>query len=160
MTEYPVEGPGSPATALPRSMARLTDFVLSVLVPWGLVGAALSGHVKDGKLDLSTTAKLAVLAILLVIPFLYETVFVAWRGQTPGKMIGGLRVTSRATGEVPTVRDAAVRALIPLPFLGAMLFRPVFLIGYVAVFASAAVARGLPIGWHDRVAGTIVVRTR
>ena len=160
MTDYPTSGPGSPATALPRAMSRLTDFVLSVLAPWAVLGAILRSHVHNGKLEISTGAKVAVVAVLLLVPFLYETAFVAWRGQTPGKMIGGLRVLSRANGEVPTIRDAAIRAVIPLPFLGAMLFEPALLLGYIAVFASAAVAKGLPIGWHDRAAGTIVVRTR
>jgi uncharacterized RDD family membrane protein YckC len=90
--------------------------------------------------------------VLVAFMALYEVAFVAWRGQTPGKMITRIRVVkARTGGRVGVLRSLA--RLVPLM----MIVIPV--VGYV----GAAVAYGWAIldeegrGWHDRLAGTRVV---
>jgi len=87
--------------------------------------------------------------------FVYQTAFVALRGQTPGMDLLDLKVVDPATGEHPGWARAALRAL---PTTAAR-FVPTALGGTVAMLAVGVSAplsdrrRGL----HDLLAGTIVV---
>ncbi len=137
-----------------RSVAFLVDAaVVAALASagWLLVGAAVL--IGGG---LSSTPEFAqewlewvaatTLSILIVV--CYFTVFVAWRGQTPGKMLLGLRIL-RATGEEVTFAQALIRWMAQ--GLGALLFG----IGFLMVAFSRRKQ-----GLHDKLAGTYVVRVR
>ncbi len=86
----------------------------------------------------------------------YHTFFVARRGRTIGKMMTGLTVEGRDTREIPTWDRALIRALVPV------------VLGNVPnQFLAVALTVGLGVsilihperrGWHDRAAGTWVVR--
>ncbi len=92
------------------------------------------------------------LTLLLVLVGVYEVVPVALKGVTLGKAVTGLRVRRQGGGSVP-VALAAVRAVLlyaPL-FLGAYA-----LLGFIVLLLSFVIPRS-GRGFHDRIAGTIVV---
>lgn len=123
-----------------------------------------------------------IVSILLpLLPYLYSIGFHAWRGQTPGKLVAGIRVT-RPDGNRIHLREAVLRDAVPLLltvagllFLAASAMRTsgpgsvdVGILGYQAV-------GWISFGWfvlelltmlmnprrralHDFVAGTVVVR--
>lgn len=87
--------------------------------------------------------------------FVYETAFLAVRGQTPGMDLVQLKVIVPATGEHPSWRRAALRTL-PLTLLRVV---PTAIFGTVAMLLvgiSAPVDRRRR-GLHDFLAGTIVI---
>ena len=91
------------------------------------------------------------LLLTLVAMIGYETLMLANGGQTLGKMLLGLRVV-RADLAPPTVQDGLVRSLVidllwivPLAWL---------------VLAVVIERHPRRQGWHDRAAGTLVVRSR
>ncbi|MGH9118205.1 MAG: RDD family protein [Acidimicrobiales bacterium] len=89
-----------------------------------------------------------VLALLL----LYETAFVATRGQTPGKMIIGTKIVNEASGEPIGWGPAFMRAL--LPAIGYM----ICLILAVGVYLTAFLDKsGRLQGWHDRLGHDLVI---
>ena len=112
---------------------------------------------------------------------LYEPVTVAWRGQTLGKAICGVKTVRIADGETPHLGQTFVRWVIPaavgvvlssgavrillsdgqIPDSGAgrgfgllaviIMWTPV----YLSSFLDNGVGRR---GWHDKAAGTVVVK--
>ncbi len=72
----------------------------------------------------------------------------AWRGQTVGKIVFGIRVVRRNTGEVPGAGAVAVRALVRL--VDASLF---YLVAFIAALISPRNQR-----FGDQAARTLVVR--
>jgi uncharacterized RDD family membrane protein YckC len=156
----PAEGPGSLAPILPRALARLTDLVLSLLVPVTVLVALFGETTVDAQgQDVVTYpdwVRLAPVAILAA----YEIGLVAWRGQTVGMMIGGLTVIRERDGLPPTQQDAARRAAVPVICIGFGLIIPIFQIAYLAVYLSPILEPRTRKGWHDRLAGTLVVRRR
>ncbi len=86
----------------------------------------------------------ALFSMLLVV--CYFTLFVGWRGQTPGKMLLGLKII-RVSGEEVGYARALVRGFgqgLGLLFFG---------LGFLMV-ASSRRKQGL----HDKLAGTYVIR--
>ena len=102
----------------------------------------------DGTFSIAWLAVALVNAILFAVNFFYFIAFEAWRGQTPGKRVCGLRVV-RDYGQPLDGRGAFVRNLLrPIDFL------PVFyLAGVVVIFLGR---KGKRIG--DYAAGTIVIK--
>lgn len=89
----------------------------------------------------------------LTISWIFPIVATVWlwvaTGQTPGKMAIGARVVDAATGERLTVGQAMVRYLSYfLSLIG--LFG-----GYIWVGLDPKKQ-----GWHDHIAGTVVIRKR
>jgi uncharacterized RDD family membrane protein YckC len=80
----------------------------------------------------------------------YETLMLANGGQTLGKLLLGLRVV-RADLAPPTTRDALVRSLV-IDLLWIVPF------GWLIVALLLGRDRRRQ-GWHDRAAGTLVVRS-
>ncbi len=137
-----------------RSVAFLVDVAgIAVLASAGSIlvsaavwiGGVLSSMPEFSREWLEWVAT-TVLSILIVA--CYFSLFVAWRGQTPGKMSLGLRIV-RVDGE----RVAFARALVRWvgQALGALLFG----IGFLMVAFSRRKQ-----GLHDKLAGTYVVRVR
>ncbi|HJW62382.1 MAG TPA: RDD family protein, partial [Actinomycetes bacterium] len=91
------------------------------------------------------------LLLTLVAMIGYETLMLANGGQTLGKMLLGLRVV-RADLAPPTIQDGLVRALV-IDLLWIVPFGWLLL----AVMIERQPRRQ---GWHDRAAGTLVVRSR
>lgn len=81
--------------------------------------------------------------------WVYHTLFIGLKGQTPGKMALGIKVINER-GEVPGLGYAALRE-IP----GKIISGIVILLGFIWVaFDSRKQA------WHDKIARTYVVRAR
>jgi uncharacterized RDD family membrane protein YckC len=124
----------------PRLLARLIDGVLIGLPLFALEAA----------LGFSWTA--VVLAGL--VGMVYEVGLIARRGQTVGKRVMGVAVTTSATHELPTLFQSFVRWLLPgVAALAPGLFSLLgALIVYLPMFFDP-MRRGL----HDQLAGTRVV---
>ena len=89
-----------------------------------------------------------------LVSFLYDPVLIAVRGQTVGKMLTRIRVVRADNGELPTWGRSFGRWALP----GALAFIPgvgvlLALICYASLTWDASRR-----GWHDKAAGTIVVK--
>jgi len=78
---------------------------------------------------------------------LYHWLFTGLRGQTPGKMALGIKVVD-AQGNRPTLRVAALREV-----LGKLISTVVLCLGFLWIETNKQKQ-----GWHDRIAGTYVVK--
>jgi len=79
---------------------------------------------------------------------LYHWLFIGLKGQTLGKMLFHIRVVN-AHGGVPGLRRAALREL-----LGRLLFA----ISVLGFFLTLGSWRELV--WHDKIAGTYLIKVR
>lgn len=150
------------ASPLRRLAARIVDALILALVNallWllGVLGSlATQGVTWDGRDDLSFGLPFGPEVALLAaaIGALYETAFVAYRGQTPGKMLLGIMVADADGGGFPSVTSAFTRWLVPsalaiLPFVGWLLQGVAF--AWLLVDPRRQ-------GWHDKAARTLVIR--
>ena len=142
----------SPATTLAsvprRFAARAFDNVLVGLV-W-LIPMAITGHVSSDTFTNQTWLTYAIWASAVA----YEVYLVAQTGQTIGKRLMSIQVVDAATGAVPTLDQAARRALPTI-------IQVVPILEYAAAFFYLpALWRPRRQGVHDRIAGTVVVDLR
>ncbi len=100
----------------------------------------------EGILELGIRFVLFYVLMAMLIHMLYFTCFHGTTGQTPGKMIFGLRVV-QSTGEEMT------------PGIGFLRWAGYFVsaIFYLGFFWIAVDPKKQ--GWHDKIAGTLVIRT-
>jgi len=108
----------------------------------GLGGAAISSGEADA---LYWTLQFLIPFLMIVAYFIC---FWGWRGQTPGKMAMKIKIV-RFTGENTDWGDAVMRFL---GFIISVLF--VFIGNFWIAFDSRRQ------GWHDKIAGTYVIRAR
>ena len=94
------------------------------------------------------TESAASFLVLLIGP-LYFVLLTGLRGQTLGKMALGIRVVGR-DGQVPGLGYAALREIV-----GKFVSGLAFLLGFLWIGLD-----GRKQGWHDKIAGTLVVRAR
>ncbi|MFN8050844.1 MAG: RDD family protein [Acidimicrobiales bacterium] len=158
----PPAGPGSMPSIWLRVAARLFDGLV-MLVPMFAVALPYLTVVDPD--DPTGSFPHWVRITWVVAPLVYEFVFLAWRGATPGKMLFGIAVFDIADGRRPAAYQAGLRVL--LPGLGGVLGLVVTSGGLaeLADFVAPAmylfaVYHPLRRGLHDRAAGTIVLRTR
>ena len=85
----------------------------------------------------------------LLIPWLYFWLFTGLTGQTPGKMLIGIKVVDEQ-GNVPGLGRAALREIVGKPISTIPFFLGFLWIGW----------DGRKEGWHDKIARTSVVRSR
>lgn len=149
---FPASGPNALAGLGRRLLARVVDSLVLAVPAMVVVLTAVDVDVEPDELRIP----LGVVAALLALTVSYEVLFIGWRGQTPGKMALGIRVASFADGANPSWSAAAIRSLLPTA-AGALPFG-LGLLG-ILVYASAAWDR-MRRGWHDKAAGTVVVRAR
>lgn len=126
-----------------RYTAELVDGSILTVAGGALIVAALASDVPF----LFPASVVGASAIALA----YDTLYIARRGQTPGKRAAGIRVVMFGGGTIPTVgasfRRALVKLLFGLPGLSLIL--------YLTVFFSLNRR-----GPHDVAAGTVVVSDR
>ena len=140
------------ATIGHRMAARLLDGLI-VGLPLSVLMFAVSDISQDRRtIDTPLWAPLVVTAVAA----LYEVVLIHLWGQTVGKRVVGVKVVRVTDGSLPDWTASVVRyllpvipLLVPVPVLGIVLSLVVYL---------AAVTHPLRRGWHDRAAGTIVVK--
>ena len=133
-----------------RLLARLLDFLV-VGLPLSILVYATSDI--DPAKGVSTPVWAQVVAA--AVSSIYEVALIRLRGQTVGKQVVGISVVRVTDGALPDWTAAIVRYLLPLlpllvPIPGA------FLVSLVVFLA--ALGHPLRRGWHDRAAGTIVVK--
>ncbi|WP_338677174.1 RDD family protein [Streptomyces sp. SCSIO 30461] len=98
-------------------------------------------------------AMFGFIMIFALVGLLYEWLMVAFFGGTVGKMALGLKVVKENTGQVPGVGGGFIRWIIPMA--GALLCGIGQLLVYLSPFFDNS---GKVQGWHDRAAGTLVVK--
>lgn len=130
----------------PRVWATLIDTVLALLVTAPLLTSIYgrqywsAGQLLQGPMDVLINAVLPAVAIIL---------FWIYRQATPGKMAISARIVDAETGGPPTRKQLVGRyfayyvSTIPL------------MLGFLWVAFDPRKQ-----GWHDRLAGTVVVRRR
>ena len=82
-------------------------------------------------------------------PWLYFWLFTGLKGQTPGKMLLGIKVVD-AQGEKPGLGIAALREIV-----GRFISSVVFCLGYLWIAIDEEKR-----GWHDSIASTHVVKAK
>jgi uncharacterized RDD family membrane protein YckC len=150
-TDFPVVGANSLASALERGAARLIDVLIAAVPTLVIFIVWAMGH--DPAVDTFPTWPRFVFVGVAVV---YEAAFVAWRGQTLGKIIVGVRVALLVNGAKPSGSQAAMRALVP----GAAISIPVLGVGFYLLVFVWAFNNAMRRGIHDLAAGTVVVRLR
>ncbi len=154
-SDLPIVSPAVAGSALlPPLLSRISafccDLLLLVIVGMSFIIAAEAAiAVNGGSLlpSLETLIDLSVVyfLVLFFLAFGYFTLFHFLAGQTPGKMLAGLRVETLA-GESLVFSQAFLRSVG-----GLLQLLPVGL-GYLAILASADQR-----GWNDRLAGTRLI---
>jgi uncharacterized RDD family membrane protein YckC len=140
----PATGAGSIAPLSRRFLARFIDGIIIGLPLYALV---------PGLRDASGAISVGVLFIIFLVGAVYEIFQIGLWGQTIGKRLFGIKVVRLTDGEVPGLGAAAIRYLLPQ----ALLNIPVLNLLVIVVYLRAAFDP-LRQGFHDRAAGTIVVR--
>lgn len=141
---------GDPLASIAQRIgARLIDWAI-LLTVWLLLGGATSERLDDGTLVFQ---RWAVIVWLLVV-VIFETLFVAWRGQTPGKRLVGIELVSLKGGSTLSL-PAAITRVMPVGFAIAVL-GSFFPIAMVFVYFSAAFMKNSR-GVLDLLAGSVVV---
>ncbi|MFI6445472.1 RDD family protein [Kitasatospora sp. NPDC050543] len=166
------------ATMGQRFLARLVDglaitAIIGLAMALGLASAV--GIAKDTKtctytpgdmtgyqncLHEQTQAASSMFAVLITMSLviwafqlLYEWLMVALAGATLGKLALGLRVVKEADGQVPGIGGGFVRFIIPI--VGYFVCGIGLLLVYLSPFFDNS---GKLQGWHDRAAGTVVIK--
>jgi uncharacterized RDD family membrane protein YckC len=151
----PPYGAGSLADPGQRLVARIIDGLIvgvgfiALTIVMSMFGAALGSI---GPSEIGGFFAISGILGIVIVAFGYEIVFIATRGQTPGKMVMSIKVVRTADGQIPDWGASFLRWIVPiamslLPFGG---------------FLDA-----LWLLWddnrqclHDKAANTLVIRTR
>ena len=161
-TEYPESGPGSIPSLLHRAGGRVADFLLFFLVPISLITLFFGVDIVNDEGEvLGQSPPLWGALLVVLLAWFYEAWFVGAHGQTLGKLLERSRVVDVDTGEPPGFAAGAKRAGLPY----GVLLVGMFVLGQIGpllmmiVYLSSALDDAKR-GWHDKLAGTVVVRTR
>lgn len=132
----------------PRVGATLVDMLVITLVTYPLLylvyGAAYFTVQSDAPFR-----GFPDFAISMLLPFLGVVLFWLKKQATPGKMVVAARVVDAKTGKTLTVGQAVGR------YLGYIVATIPFGLGLLWVIFDRRKQ-----GWHDKMAGTVVVRPR
>jgi len=144
---------GDPLAPIAKRIgARFLDWAFLMTV-WLLLGAATSERLEDGTLVFQRWAVVVWMALVVV----YEVAFVAWRGQTPGKIALKIKLVALKDGRILSL-PAAITRVLPVAFAVAVL-GAFFPIAMVFVYFSAAFMKNSR-GILDLMAGSVVIETR
>jgi uncharacterized RDD family membrane protein YckC len=130
-----------------RVAASLIDTVLVLLITVPLLLAVYGGS--PALMSSSGFAAIPNLLISYVAPAIAVIAFWVARQATPGKMVFGARIVDARTGNSLTVRQSIGR------YLGYFVSTIPFGLGLIWVAFDPRKQ-----GWHDKLAGTVVVRPR
>lgn len=112
----------------------------------------LMESIPSGTLMMSQAFVFGLLALQLL--------FIILRGQSIGKLITGIRVVDQTTHKLPSfTRLVGIRTLL-LIIIYNLLFSYVNIFGFVVIAINYIMASRSPdnMGWHDKLAKTLVVR--
>jgi uncharacterized RDD family membrane protein YckC len=152
--DFPASGPNSLASIRQRVIARMVDVVI-VLAPV-LVATSTYLEIDDGTVNVDAIPWWMVL-VQFTVAVVYETVMLTLWGTTVGKWAVGIKVVRYADGARPDVGRATQRTALPNIFL--LVALPFVAVMQWVVYGSS-LSHPLRRGWHDRYAGTMVVRSR
>lgn len=161
-TDLPMIGRGAVPPFWLRISARLIDSLILAIPLLAITLPYLDLLDADNPMkDVPSWVQIAT----VVAPVVYEFVFLALVGATPGKMMVGLRVVSYVGGGRLAIHQAGMRII--LPNLGSLLSMSGLATGIVDVLAFlqplvyfSSVLDPVQRGLHDKAAGTIVLRSR
>ena len=132
---YPLAGLGE------RLISAIIDGVILAVIGF-LIGVVLG-------LVMGNSASTLNSLVGLIVGVAYFTYYWSMKeGQTPGKKMMGLRVI-KVDGSPITTTNAIMR------YIGYIINSAVILIGWIWVFID-----GQHQGWHDKIAGTVVVKVK
>jgi uncharacterized RDD family membrane protein YckC len=150
--EY-VAGP-APGYAFGGFGERLVAYIIDILITGAVIvviailgGLVIAGGAATDNGLLAGTGLVVLVLALVIIPLAYFPYFWARDGQTPGMRALGLKVVRDADGG-PISGGQAILRLIGYWVSGA-----VFYLGYIWIFIDKRRR-----GWHDLIAGTVVVK--
>ena len=145
------EAPPGPAQGLRYAgfWVRLVAFILDGIVLW-VISAALSPlfggsmvSLEGGTYSVNTTGS----TVSAVANLVYFVGFWAWRGQSPGMIPFNMRIVlADDGGKVDVVR-------VLLRYVGLIISIVALLLGVIWIAFDRRKQ-----GWHDKIAGTVVVR--
>lgn len=141
--------PGEEARFTTRLCAHILDGVLisiAVMVPYL---AALFYLPSDQGRQMVLWFAEYLDGVSFFLMALYFIGFWHWRGATPGKLYWGLRVVDAKTADKPALRQLVLR------YLGYYISVLPFYAGYLWALADERNQ-----GWHDKIAGTVVMQER
>ena len=139
-----------------RLSAKIIDFLILVAVIVGGVIVVLVALVAEGfGVGIGLVEGVFLAALLIVLAsLLYDPLFIAIRGQTVGKKATGIRVVRADNGGLPTLGASFARWALP----GVLLAIPGAGYALAALCFSSLLRDASRRGWHDKVAGTVVVK--
>ena len=139
-----------------RLSAKIIDFLILVAVIVGGVIVVLVALVAEGfGVGIGLVEGVFLAALLIVLAsLLYDPLFIAIRGQTVGKKATGIRVVRADNGGLPTLGRSFARWALP----GVLLAIPGAGYALAALCFSSLLRDASRRGWHDKVAGTVVVK--
>ena len=139
-------------------LATINQRIGARVIDWLILGVAVQVVVLTSVgADIDTDPPTWVILTSIGVVFFYETLLVAWRGKTIGKMIIGIEIVHLADGRRPSLLNAALR-VVPIVVLLALLGQLSY-IAMVFVYFTAAFMRHYR-GVLDRLAGTVVIQSR
>jgi len=139
---------GDPLASINQRIgARLIDWLILGMVVQVFALTSVGG---DFETDPPTWVILTAIGVVVS----YETILVAWRGRTIGKMVLGIEIVQLADGGRPSLPNAALR-VVPIAVLLALLGQLSY-IAMVFVYFSAAFMKHHR-GVLDLLAGTVVI---
>jgi uncharacterized RDD family membrane protein YckC len=130
----------------PRVGAALIDTVLLCAILYPLLTWIYGG---EYWLDPQLVKGPADFILSWVLPAIAVVLFWVYRQATPGKMAISARIVDARTGAAPTTRQLAIR------YLGYYVSTIPLCLGLLWVAFDPRKQ-----GWHDKMAGTVVVRSR
>jgi uncharacterized RDD family membrane protein YckC len=127
-----------------RVLATIIDTILLMAV---MVPLLIAIYGEDALADGVTLTGPANILLSYVLPAIVVIAFWSSKHATPGKMVIGARIVDARTGAAPSLRQNVVR------YLGYFLSTLFFFLGFIWVAFDKKKQ-----GWHDKLAGTVVVR--
>ena len=127
---------------------------LVILLVVGIGSAIDVGSNEDEQVAISLGVLLLTPLLFAAVGVAYEVTMIALKGQTLGKMATSIKVVRADNGLLPGWGKSIGRWIIPIillfvPLLGWVLF----LLVYVSLTWDK-----VRQGWHDKAAGTLVVK--
>lgn len=129
-----------------RAWASLIDTALMMIVILPIL-FAIYGRVQMASGVTFTGA--SNILISYVLPAVVVIIFWSARNATPGKMVIGASIVDAKTGQPPSFKQHVIR------YLGYYLSTIFFFLGFIWVGFDKRKQ-----GWHDKLAGTVVVRKK
>jgi uncharacterized RDD family membrane protein YckC len=127
-----------------RVLATMIDTILLMVV---MVPLLIAVYGEDALADGVTLTGPANILLSYVLPAVVVIAFWSSKRATPGKMVIGARIVDARTGAAPSLRQNVVR------YLGYFLSTFFLLLGFIWIAFDKKKQ-----GWHDKLAGTVVVR--